>query len=174
MAQTYTDIQPSDLISNSLSMLMGNFETVMSNSRGTAFPTTGLINGQWCFRADQNKLYLLMDKDTLDWQLFYDLNDPHVSLSLLTAQLATKQNVIGAGSALQNVVNSLLAANRAVVTDANGRLVDASVTAAEVGALAGVNQNIQVQFGAKQNKITISTAMPSGGVDGDIWLQVMP
>lgn len=172
MAQNYTDIQPSTLISDSLSLLMANFETIMSNNAGTAFPTANLQNGMWCLRTDQNKLYLLLDKTTSNWFLFYDLNDPKVSLSLLTSQLALKQNLITSGSALYNLVNSLLTASRAVVSDSSGRLAPSTVTAGELATLSGVTGPVQVQLGNKQNKITVSLAGPSGGNDGDIWLQV--
>lgn len=172
MGQNYTDIQPSELISNSLSLLLANFETIMSNSAGTAFPTADLQDGMWCFRSDEQKMYLLLDKTLPSWYLVFDLTDPIVSMSLLSAQLATKQDVIGSGSALQNLVTSVLTASRVVVSDTAGKLVASPATAGEVAALSGVSANVQVQFGGKQNKITISAAGPTGGVDGDIWLQV--
>lgn len=173
MAQTYTDIQPSDLISNSLSMLLGNFETVMSNSSGTTFPSANLQNGMWCYRADQNKLYLLLDKNTANWHLFFDLSNPIVTTSVLAAALATKQSTIGAGSALHGLTASLLPASKALASDVTGKITAAAVSSTELGALANVTGNVQVQFGNKQNKITISAVGPSGGVDGDIWLQVV-
>lgn len=172
MAQLYHDIQPTELISQSLSKLMGNFETIISNSSATSFPVENLFHGMFCFRTDENKLYILLDPGLPNWYLLYDFTDPLVSMSFLVTQLATKQNLIGSGSALQNLVNSLLAPSRAVITDSAGRLAAGTVTAGEVQALAGVAGNVQVQFGNKQNKITISAAPPSGGVDGDIWLQV--
>ena len=172
MAQNYTDIQPSELISNSLSLLLSNFETIMSSSSGTAFPTADLQNGMWCFRSDQNKMYLLLDKTVPNWFLIFDLNDPMISLSLLTSQLALKQDKIVAGSAIEDLVNNLLTSSRAVVTDASGKIVVSPATAGEVAALAGLTGNVQAQFNTKQNKITISAAAPSGGTDGDIWLQV--
>lgn len=175
MAQNYTDIQPSELISNSLSMLLSNFETIMSNSSGAAFPTANLQNGMWFFNSATNKMYLLLDKNVPTWSLVFDFTNP-LLFPFMAGVLALKQDKIEssgpAASAISNLLNSVLAANKAVVSDGAGKIVAAAVSAAEVGSLAGVSQNVQMQFGNKQNKITVSAMMPSGGVDGDIWLQV--
>lgn len=66
-----------------------------------------------------------------------------------------------------------------------------SVSSVEIGYLDGVTSAIQTQLGARVNttngtvatatvgsavvrNITLSTATPSGGMDGDVWLQYTP
>jgi hypothetical protein len=59
--QNYTDIASSKSLQESLPLLLGNDKTALSSSAGTAFPTTNLLAGMFCFRTDQNKLYKLID-----------------------------------------------------------------------------------------------------------------
>jgi hypothetical protein len=78
-----------------------------------------------------------------------------------------------------------------LATDASSNAVTSSVTATELGFLSGVTSGIQTQLGARVNttngtvataaigsavvrNITLSTATPSGGMDGDVWLQYTP
>jgi hypothetical protein len=64
-----------------------------------------------------------------------------------TSDLATKQNIItGAAS---TITTSFLTANRALVSDGNGRVAASSITSTELGYLSGVTSNIQTQLDAK-------------------------
>lgn len=62
MAQQYGTID-GDVISvkAGLITLFNNFKTLLSNSSGTAFPTSNLELGQLCFRSDEEKYYSLSD-----------------------------------------------------------------------------------------------------------------
>lgn len=72
-----------------------------------------------------------------------------VTLQQLTAGLATKQaTVTGAAT---TIVSADLSPLRAVVTDAAGKVAESTVTAAEIGYLAGVTSNLQSQINAKEN-----------------------
>lgn len=71
--QSYTDIQSSQSLQSSLSLLLNNDKTALSCSSGTAFPTSNLQAGMLCYRTDQKKLYLLQDV-TPTWKLLLDLN----------------------------------------------------------------------------------------------------
>jgi hypothetical protein len=80
---------------------------------------------------------------------------------------------------------------RALATDASGNAVTSSVTSTELGYVSGVTSAIQTQINGRISQtngvvttaaagsavvrnITLSTAVPSGGSDGDVWLQYTP
>lgn len=71
--QSYTQIQPTETLTNSLAEILNNDQTAISCSSGTAFPTTNLLVGMLCFRTDQNKLYELKDA-TPTWVMLADLS----------------------------------------------------------------------------------------------------
>lgn len=76
--QSYTEIPSAQSLQSSLALLLNNDKTALSNSSGSAFPTTNLQVGMTCFRTDQNKLYILKDA-TPTWSLIWDFNAPAVT-----------------------------------------------------------------------------------------------
>lgn len=76
--QSYTEIPSSQSLQSSLALLLNNDKTGLSNSSGTAFPTTNLQVGMLCLRTDQNKLYILKDA-TPTWSLIWDFAAPAVT-----------------------------------------------------------------------------------------------
>lgn len=95
------------------------------------------------------------------------------------------------GTAWAAVGAPVLTASRAVVSGTAGELTASTVTSAEVSYLSGVTSAIQTQLGARVlttngavttaavgsvvvRNIALSTATPSGGMDGDVWLQYTP
>jgi hypothetical protein len=64
-----------------------------------------------------------------------------------------------------------LAASRALASDADGAVAVTAVTATELGYVSGVTSAIQAQLDAKQKTVTSGTDAPSGGADGDIYIQ---
>jgi hypothetical protein len=89
-------------------------------------------------------------------------------------------------AAKQDVIT--LTANRAVVSNSSGKVAASAVTSTELGFVSGVSSAIQTQLNAKVGtvngavttaatgstvvrNITLSTADPSGGTDGDVWLK---
>jgi hypothetical protein len=72
---------------------------------------------------------------------------------------------------LANAQVTSLTASRVVVSDASDNLVSSSVTNTELDYVSGVTSAIQTQLNSKQKVITSGTAAPSGGSDGDIYLQ---
>jgi hypothetical protein len=81
--------------------------------------------------------------------------------------------------------------SRILTTDGSSNAVTSTVTTSELAFLAGVSANIQTQLDNRVNRtngtvgtatvgsavvrnITLSTATPSGGADGDVWLQYTP
>lgn len=61
MAQTFNTINSTDTLSASRQTILDRDAAVQSNFSGTAFPTTNIVVGQFCFRTDLNKLYILKD-----------------------------------------------------------------------------------------------------------------
>lgn len=94
---------------------------------------------------------------------------PTSAITGLDAALAGKQATItGAAS---TIVSSDLTANRALYSSAAGKVDTSPVTTTELGYLSGVTSGIQAQLATKQKQITASTSAPSGGSDGDVWIQ---
>jgi hypothetical protein len=106
--------------------------------------------------------------------------------AVLAAGTVTGDFVVGG-----NLRDTGFTASRALATDASLNIVTSSVTSTELGYLSGVTSAIQTQLGARVNttngtvatatvgsavvrNITLSTATPSGGMDGDVWLQYTP
>ena len=71
--QRYTEIPSSKTLAESLPLILNNDKTGMSCSSGTAFPTTGLIEGMLCMRTDHKKLYQLVDPVERTWRVVADL-----------------------------------------------------------------------------------------------------
>ncbi len=67
MAQTYPDINSSDLISSSRVPLLNRDDAVKSNFSGSAFPSTGLLVGMLCYRTDLTQLYVLESTGPSVW-----------------------------------------------------------------------------------------------------------
>lgn len=81
--------------------------------------------------------------------------------------LAAKQDTVtGAAS---TIVAADLTANKAVVSDAQGKVVEGSATAAEVGHLAGVTAPLQGQIDSKQAALGYTPVNKAGdNLEGDI------
>jgi hypothetical protein len=117
--------------------------------------------------------------------------DVTLNVNLAAISIGTAQ-VTGLADALAAKENTItLTANRAVASDGSGKLAASSVTATELGYLSGVTSAIQTQINGRVSQtngvvttaavgsvvvrnIAISTATPSGGIDGDVWLQYTP
>ena len=81
--------------------------------------------------------------------------------------LAAKQDTVtGAAS---TIVAADLTANKAVVSDAQGKVVEGSATAAEVGHLAGVTAPLQGQIDSKQAALGYTPLNKAGdNLEGDV------
>jgi hypothetical protein len=71
--QNFTDIPSSRTLSDSLDDILNNDKTTLSNSSGTAFPTTQLQAGMLCHRTDLQRLYQLTTISPLTWRYVADL-----------------------------------------------------------------------------------------------------
>jgi hypothetical protein len=90
-----------------------------------------------------------------------------ISKGYAVTLLATKQNVVtGAAS---TIVSADLGANKAVVSDAQGKVIEGGATAAEIAHLSGVTGPIQGQVDGKQDKLGYVPLNKGGdNLDGDI------
>lgn len=79
--QNFTTIPSSETLTNSLSPLLNNDKTALSNSSGTVFPTTELQVGMKCWRTDQQKLYVLTSASPATWVLLADLSSGNTSVA---------------------------------------------------------------------------------------------
>jgi hypothetical protein len=126
-----------------------------------------------------------------------NVNYAAVGSAVLASPNITGTATIAAGSVTGNLIvggdlrDTGWTASRALATDASLNAVTSAVTATELGFLSGVTSAIQTQLGARVNttngtvataavgsavvrNITLSTTTPSGGTDGDVWLQYTP
>jgi hypothetical protein len=115
------------------------------------------------------------------------LASPNISGTAVIAAGTVTGNLVVGGD-LKDVGWTTL---RALATDASGNAVTSSVTSTELGYVSGVTSAIQTQINGRVSQtngvvttatvgsavvrnISISTAVPSGGSDGDVWLQYTP
>jgi hypothetical protein len=126
-----------------------------------------------------------------------NVNLAAVGSSVLASPNITGTAVIAAGTVTGNFVvggdlsNVSWTTLRALATDASGKAVTSAVTSTELGYVSGVTSAIQTQINGRVSQtngvvttaaagsavvrnITLSTAVPSGGSDGDVWLQYTP
>jgi len=106
--------------------------------------------------------------------------------AVLAAGTVTGDLVVGG-----NLRDTGFTASRALATDASLNIVSSSVTSTELSYLSRVTSALQTQINGKLGlsnaaistatvgsvvvrNIAISTATPSGGQDGDVWLQYTP
>jgi hypothetical protein len=122
---------------------------------------------------------------------------PQSQVTNLTTDLSGKQNTIT--GAATTIASADLTVSRALTSDASGKVAVSAVTATQLGHVSGVTSAIQTQLDGKSplagstsittvgtvtnatsptaagstglRRITISTAAPSGGADGDVWLR---
>ena len=90
-------------------------------------------------------------------------------VDLTPYRTSAAQDIIDAGKqdtitgAATSITSSNLTANKALVSDSNGKVAASSVTDTELGYLSGVTSAVQTQMDAKQPK-TLSSAITVGGV----------
>ena len=87
-----------------------------------------------------------------------DINSPNaIANSAVTAGLNGKEPTI-TGAATTITTNNLAAA-RAVITDANGKVAASTVTSTELGYMHGVTSAVQTQLNGKEPTITLTASM---------------
>lgn len=85
-----------------------------------------------------------------------DGSSPYATQQYVGTQIASKQNTIK--GAATTITDNNLTANRALISDNNGKVAVSSVTNTELGYLDGVTSNLQTQIDSKQPKITENSA----------------
>lgn len=77
-----------------------------------------------------------------------------IQFSMLNTDLGSKQASIKGGAS--TITDNNLAANRALISNASGKVAVSAVTAAELGYLDGVSSNVQSQINRKQKSLSIA------------------
>ncbi len=95
--QNFTTIPSSETLTNSLSPLLNNDKTALSNSSGTVFPTTELQVGMKCWRSDQQKLYVLTSASPATWALLADLSSGSTTVAAAIAATSANDSATLAG-----------------------------------------------------------------------------
>jgi hypothetical protein len=95
--QNFTTIPSSETLTNSLSPLLNNDKTALSNSSGTVFPTTELQVGMKCWRSDQQKLYVLTSASPATWVLLADLSSGSTMVAAAIAATSANDSATLAG-----------------------------------------------------------------------------
>ena len=72
MTTGYQDFPLTEPFITSHPKLLSNDKAALSLNAGTAFPTTGVMDGMPCYRTDENKLYVRKGEE---WVLCRDLNN---------------------------------------------------------------------------------------------------
>lgn len=149
--QSFKDIPSNETLTDSRQDILNNDHTLMSNSAGTAFPTTNLEVGMECYRTDLSQLFMLKDLAPT-WIMVDDLTKVPAYQdwvnSQLTSALANKLDISEAVTSAQP--NKLLRMN------ASGYLAT-SIT----GNAASANT---------ANTATTAYNIPTSDVGGNIWI----
>lgn len=111
--QSYVEISNSTTLTASLSQILGNDKSIMTDFSGTAFPTTNLFVGMKCFRTDQNKTYRLVSIGPSVWTLHVNHNE---TVAYLTDISASTTALIDAAP---NTLNTLAKLADAIANDPN-------------------------------------------------------
>lgn len=147
MAQSYTSITSTTTLANSLTPLVNRDDAAASCFSGTAFPSSNLLLGQFCYRTDQLKLYQLTNLTGPVWTLIYDLSSgvmvaPNASVVPWSGITGKPTTVSGYG-----------------ITDALKKTGDSATGKISFLASSASAASISVPHGVA----------PSAPVNGDIW-----
>lgn len=76
MSQIWNSISGGDKLAQSRQDIVDRTEALKTNFAGTAFPTTNVEQGQFCYRSDLNQLYQcdIANGTTVEWKIVADLN----------------------------------------------------------------------------------------------------
>lgn len=93
-----------------------------------------------------------------------------ISKGYFTVELAKKQDVVT--GAATTIVAADLGANKALVSDAAGKVGESATTSAEIGYLAGVTSGVQAQIDSKEDALGYTPVNKAGdSMDGDLAFQ---
>lgn len=148
MAQSYSSIPSSTLLTPSLPLLLGRDDAAASCFSGTAFPTANLLVGMLCYRTDQLKMYqLTATSPSATWVLIYDL-----STGSMTAAIA-------AAVAWSGVTGKPTTLSGYGITDALAKSGDTATGKITFVVSAAGAASLTVPHGVA----------PSSPVNGDVW-----
>jgi len=153
MAQNYPDIPSTETLQNSRQKLLDRDDAVASCFAGTTFPTAGLVEGMFCYRSDEKRLYQLSDAVAITWKLVFDL-----AKTPLHGEEVGSAAYKDAGTAADNVPTTADADGRYVLKAGDtmtGALTALATLAARAsGATGDVHVNLQDETGNARGQLS--------------------
>ncbi len=181
MGQTYNDIPSTDTLTVSRQKILDRDDSIKSCFSGTTHPTADLLIGMLSYRTDSNSLFELKSTGPSIWVLIADLDDPPSLGSELTNHLAdladphavTPAQIGAPTNATFNAHTADVANPHAVTKTQVGLSAVPNTDATNASNLAsGTILEARMAVGSNADGLrTVSTASPSGGVNGDIWFR---
>lgn len=140
--QEYTDLSPTGYVNEDRATINKNFQSIISDFSGTAFPTENLVEGMRCNRTDQSKIYRLKNVETQEWAEIYNYSEG-VEAVPKAISATNAENATNATNA-ENAKSAEKATN-----DGNGKNIAATY-------VSGVTQNEQMEVVVKKGDGTSS------------------
>lgn len=179
MTQQYTPVTSSMTLAASLALFLANDQSIMSCSAGTAFPTSNLQVGMFCFRTDLNQLFELTANGTSPtWSLAFDLSgtmaylDSPAFTGTPTAPTPTVGSTPGSSDNSQNIattafIQALYALLISNTTDTASGLITSSAPASSgnfraSGGTSGTVTGFQIANGTDLGALIVGPTGPTG------------
>jgi len=172
--QSYQDIPDTTTLTASRSLLLSNILTAMSQSSGTAFPTTNLVLGMPCYRTDLNKTYVLTNLTGPVWTLEQDnartvayLDDTVAAATkLATARTISISGDVTGTATFDGTANAAITGTLAASGVAAGTYAAATITVDAKGRVtsASATTSLVNTFNSRTGAVTLSSADVTGAL----------
>lgn len=172
--QSYQDIPDTTTLTASRSLLLSNILTAMSQSSGTAFPTTNLVLGMPCYRTDLNKTYVLTNLTGPVWTLEQDnartvayLDDTIAAATkLATARTISISGDVSGTATFDGTANAAITGTLAASGVAAGTYAAATITVDAKGRVtsASATTSLVNTFNSRTGAVTLSSADVTGAL----------
>jgi len=172
--QSYQDIPDTTTLTASRSLLLSNILTAMSQSSGTAFPTTNLVLGMPCYRTDLNKTYVLTNLTGPVWTLEQDnartvayLDDTIAAATkLATARTISISGDVTGTATFDGTANAAITGTLAASGVAAGTYAAATITVDAKGRVtsASATTSLVNTFNSRTGAVTLSSADVTGAL----------
>lgn len=171
--QSYQDIPDTTTLTASRSLLLNNILTALSQSSGTAFPTTNLVLGMPCYRSDLNKSYILTNLTGPVWTLEQDyartaayLDDNIASATKLqTARTISLSGDISGSASFDGTANAAITATLPNTGVTAGTYSAATITVNAKGQITSASASTLVSsFQGRTGAVTLASSDVTGAL----------